>query len=114
MQLMEKGAYIFAQLYQPFPQCPHRITTAGLRQSALPATGVNRQQREALRHVVVQLARKARALLFLRIDQPSVQHVCSLFRLLTLDIRAAQRYEDEDQLDGTKRGCRDNVPSVLL
>jgi hypothetical protein len=54
----------------------------------------------------VQLARKPRALLFLRIDQPSAKHVYGFFSLLPLDIHQAQapamhrQDNDEDRLDG--------------
>ena len=98
-----------------------RIATAGIvRQVALFAAGVDGQQSHALRHVVVQLARKARALLFLCIDQAPAQLVCRLFRSPAVGVLAAQaaaidqKHSDEDSLNYANRGGPDHMPLVLI
>jgi hypothetical protein len=52
-----------------------------------------------LRYIVVQLTRKPGALLFLRIDQTSAQHVRGPLSLQTLDVRAAQALAMHQQHD---------------
>ena len=97
---------------------PSRIARIGgsgrTRQTRSLAAGIDRQQRQALRHVVVQLARKARALLLLRVDQPSAQLVRCGFRAPALvPIRKAARRSTRPEtqpLHRTRETPHDTAP----
>ena len=79
VQSIRQRMYVLAQPNQALSHRPH-CACGGARRFALFAAGIYRQHRQALGHVVVQLTRKARALLLLRADQPPAQLVRRLLR----------------------------------
>lgn len=112
--------HVLTQPHEAFAHRAHGIAASRTRQHVLLTTGVNCQQRQTLRHVIVQLAREPRALVFLRGDEMPAQFARSLLCPLALSIRAAQapavqkQHDDEDGLEGAERGRGDDVPLVLF
>ena len=80
MQLVRQGVHILAQLHQAFLHCLYSGTSDSTGECPCLAAGIDCQHCEALGHVVMQLACKARALLFVRVDQPPAQVVSRSFR----------------------------------
>src|SRR5262245_37209182 len=62
MHSIRKGVNVLAQSHQALAHGPHRAAPRRTCRIALFAAGVDRQQRQPLRDVVVQLARQPRAL----------------------------------------------------
>ena len=83
MQPVGQGVDVLAQPHQAFPYLAHGLASpSGAGIQPLDSSGVDRQASEALRHVVVELAREPRPLFLVGVDQPPAQLAGGLLRCL--------------------------------
>ena len=100
MQLVRERVNVLAEAYQPRANRPHRLRLRFAPRDNLGATDFDRQHGQPLRHVVVQLPRKQRALRLVGLDQALAQ----VTQRVGSSLRLGDVAEDAVRLDRASGG----------